>query len=716
MPFDSTADLFVMDNGCDCLLMVAEDGTATVAATSVEIAAADTGGTGVGGNESGVAVAAGGTVYFINQSTDSLLSYALDGTLATVVSGPDFDTQAGSNVNPEKIAFGPDGTLYVQDDSSDERVLEVDVDSGTVTVLVEESDFTSLSGISSVDMNGGIAVDASGTIYVASDDTPDAVFSITPAGVVSVLATAPDEVQSIETDATGGTFTITFDGETTDPVAFDAAAADVQTALEGLANIDPGDVEVTGTGSGTDPWLLTFMGDHAGSDVSEVTTDDSGLSGGSTTVDTEIDGGEFNDFDVYGTLASDGAFVVADDGDQNIYRITAAGEISVVLLEREIEAVNGGSVDLEGGIAYDEDGRLYIAEENESHLLRFDGKDGEVWVENSTLDTASGETTELDGGIAFRMPIVDVSPAIDAPSSGVPGETLSYEVVVSNTGPNTLDGFELSTANGLESPVVTVDDGTFDGTLWTGDLASGDTLTFTVDGTIPSGDTGTLDLTATTTAALGAIDTDTTNDEDSAAVDLTPSADLAIDKSAPASVAVGDSADLTLTVTNDGPSDAADVEVTDDLPVGLVLDSTAGDGWSCTDGAGSVTCTRADLAAGASSTLTLTVSTDVECTADDDDQPVCSTDGSEVTAFENTAAVSSATDDPDEGNNSDSTTTTLDTSGVEVEAAAAADDDEDILPAAGASTSQWALYALLSILLGAVLLARTTPARRRSIA
>src|SRR5262249_7766218 len=42
---------------------------------------------------------------------------------------------------------------------------------------------------------------------------------------------------------TGGTFTLTFEGDTTAPIPFDATAAQVQAALEALPNIGPGNAE-----------------------------------------------------------------------------------------------------------------------------------------------------------------------------------------------------------------------------------------------------------------------------------------------------------------------------------------------------------------------------------------------------------------------------------------------------------------------------------------
>lgn len=56
---------------------------------------------------------------------------------------------------------------------------------------------------------------------------------------------------------TGGDFTVAVDGEATAAIAYNASAGDVQTALEALSNLVPGDVTVTGSAGG--PWVLTFV-------------------------------------------------------------------------------------------------------------------------------------------------------------------------------------------------------------------------------------------------------------------------------------------------------------------------------------------------------------------------------------------------------------------------------------------------------------------------
>ncbi len=58
------------------------------------------------------------------------------------------------------------------------------------------------------------------------------------------------EVQVLTTTqaANTGTFTLTYEGETTDPISYNADAATIQAALEALSNIEEGDITVEGNG------------------------------------------------------------------------------------------------------------------------------------------------------------------------------------------------------------------------------------------------------------------------------------------------------------------------------------------------------------------------------------------------------------------------------------------------------------------------------------
>ena len=75
--------------------------------------------------------------------------------------------------------------------------------------------------------------------------------------------TTQNEVQvaTINGAPTGGTFTLSFEGATTTPLAYDVAAADVQTALRALATINGANVTATGSAGG--PYTITFIGNRA---------------------------------------------------------------------------------------------------------------------------------------------------------------------------------------------------------------------------------------------------------------------------------------------------------------------------------------------------------------------------------------------------------------------------------------------------------------------
>ncbi len=96
------------------------------------------------------------------------------------------------------------------------------------------------------------------------------------------LGSGANEIQDIEIDddVSGGTFTLTFGGQTTGTIAYDAAASVVQASLQALSTIGLGNVLVT---LATPVWRATFAGTLASSDVGMISGDGSSLTGGSTT-------------------------------------------------------------------------------------------------------------------------------------------------------------------------------------------------------------------------------------------------------------------------------------------------------------------------------------------------------------------------------------------------------------------------------------------------
>jgi len=75
----------------------------------------------------------------------------------------------------------------------------------------------------------------------------------------------PGEIDAIDIECDDGTWSIEFDGEVTVPLPCEATTTDIQTALEDLANIDPGDVVVSTDGVTI---FFTWGGQYLGVDVS----------------------------------------------------------------------------------------------------------------------------------------------------------------------------------------------------------------------------------------------------------------------------------------------------------------------------------------------------------------------------------------------------------------------------------------------------------------
>lgn len=115
--------------------------------------------------------------------------------------------------------------------------------------------------------------------------------------------------------ATSGTFTMTFDSQTTGSLAYDATTGEITTALEALSTIEEGAVTVGGQifSDGTDGLILTFIPEM--DDVSEVTVTSS-MSG---TLDISVSGRPFGGrhlFDLEITeIATSGTYTITYDGE-----------------------------------------------------------------------------------------------------------------------------------------------------------------------------------------------------------------------------------------------------------------------------------------------------------------------------------------------------------------------------------------------------------------
>jgi hypothetical protein len=128
---------------------------------------------------------------------------------------------------------------------------------------------------------------------------------ITATGKYGPYAGRTNEVQTVTITGApgGGTFTLTYGGQTTAGIAYNAPASAVQSALVALTSLEPGDVTVTGVAGG--PYSVTFGGNLAGEDVAALTASGAGLTGGTSpgvTIGTATGGG---------AVASDGTETLA---------------------------------------------------------------------------------------------------------------------------------------------------------------------------------------------------------------------------------------------------------------------------------------------------------------------------------------------------------------------------------------------------------------------
>ncbi|HIC82310.1 MAG TPA: hypothetical protein EYP07_15305, partial [Kiloniellaceae bacterium] len=175
------------------ILLVDGDGNVTAAVSEADIESA-TGFNNVGFNDNGIDVASDGTIYFTEQESDAVWQWTPGGGVELVASKAAIAAAAKGDptesVDPEGLVVGSDGFLYITEDDTS-SVLRVDPSNGTVTVLTTQAAMEALGGISTIDIDGGgLLLSADGlSLYVASDGTPDAIIEIDIAsGTPTVLA------------------------------------------------------------------------------------------------------------------------------------------------------------------------------------------------------------------------------------------------------------------------------------------------------------------------------------------------------------------------------------------------------------------------------------------------------------------------------------------------------------------------------------------------
>lgn len=273
----------------------------------------------------------------------------------------------------------------------------------------------------------------------------------------------------------------------------------------------------------------------------------------------------------------------------------------------------------------------------------------------ATATSATADPTPADATDQESTPLIPAADLVTtktaSPATAVPGQALDFTVEVANRGPSTATSVTLGdplderleilgTTPGTPTCSVGVDRRL---TCALGTIAPGSTATAVVRTRLRA-DAGSAAVVNVATAT--ATETDPTPDDGTGSVTVpsAPRADLRLVKTAGSDTGrAGEDITYTLAVTNDGPSTARSVRLSDDLPEGLSVDRvTPASDCSGTSGR-TVRCALGDVADGATRTVTVVARTSSRLTG----------------AVVNTASVSGDTVDPDDTDDTASATVTL---------------------------------------------------------
>jgi uncharacterized repeat protein (TIGR01451 family) len=198
---------------------------------------------------------------------------------------------------------------------------------------------------------------------------------------------------------------------------------------------------------------------------------------------------------------------------------------------------------------------------------------------NTATITPTGGTPTGATDIDSLTPLADLAVTKDdSKTSAVPGTPDTYTLTVTNNGPSTVSAIKLTdnVPAALLNPVFgTPSAGSYDPAtgIWRGlSLASGQSVTITLSGTIDPAATGTLINAARVDPPPGVTDPNLGNNSDSDTDTLTPQADLAITKDDGQTSAVPGTPDTyTITVINNGPSTVSSFNMVDSVPAALLI-------------------------------------------------------------------------------------------------------------------------------------------------
>lgn len=314
-----SGDLYVQINlegptdGCS-ILRVEPDGALSEWVSNAEILAA-TGEADADCDDTGLAVALNGTIYFSEDTSDSILVVSPFGVVSLFVSEATLAAATGAGISDidSGLILGSDGNLYAADDSCD-CVVQITVPGGVVSVVVAEAAIEAATG-GGADLEGGLGRDAAGNLYITEDDTDQVV--VVPFGGMPMVLTSEAAILT----ATGNTFADLDVGAELDGSFFvlDDTNAEVSSILE--VDTATGAVSVVAQA----PAIQAATGNNP--TFPDIAVD---LEGGIAA----LPGGDL----FVGDNGAD-AIAMTDIPQANLLRVSRAGDVSVFVSDSEIQSL-----------------------------------------------------------------------------------------------------------------------------------------------------------------------------------------------------------------------------------------------------------------------------------------------------------------------------------------------------------------------------------------
>jgi uncharacterized repeat protein (TIGR01451 family) len=605
----------------------------------------------------GSSVNADGTIAFASGNAQISGSYDVAGL--TEITGGSVTINAASTT--EDLAFAA-GTLNLNDDFSmsgtgtwsggeiQGTTGSFHVDSGATLVIDGALSSPTLDGVELV--NDGLieytAVAGSGKYLTLSDEAV-----ITNKGTFDIQTNAPivedggfvGAIRGIATDGASGATLITNFG--TLQKSAGAGTTDVEPVVD-----NAGDVKaMSGTLNFTAQYTQTAGSTILGPGGIQISSGAMLLNGGALTGSGTVTGDVQNSAQVApGTPTTAGVINITSD-----YTQTSGGSLVTKLggpSSGQFDQLTAGNTAmLDGTFTATLINSYAPADGTTFPVLTFSSNSGLFATENLPTYSPNGSFTSSYNPTSYELTAVvapssvDLRLQVNGPANVNAGAPLSYTITVDNLGPDPTSG-PITVSNTLPAGATS---GNGSGTGWSCGAPVAGVITCTNGTTLLTAQSLpalTISMTApvnpgvvTNSATVSALTADPSLGNNTAAVNtnVVAQADLSIVKTGPGGVTSGQNIVYTISVTNNGPSQAVGVVVSDPTvaPLGFLSNSGA-----CTN---PYPCNLGTLNAGQTATITSTYTTPPNFDGD-------------VT---NTATVSATTNDPAGANNSSSATTNV---------------------------------------------------------